>query len=133
MQLPENEKSILAYFPSSTRADEAARSIRTRGLVNEPGAMRIDRISRFGTSRDASYTNVLSEGISLSALTQFSSQTTDRSDDERVLLAADPAASGIGDADYGVAGGGAFLLTVVLPKENTQEALDIIRSLGGNA
>jgi len=50
---------------------------------------------------------------------------------EGILRASDPSASGYGDVDYGVAGGKAFLVTVVTSDGNADEATGIMEKHGG--
>lgn len=131
MQLPSDEQSVLAYFPSSEKAQEAAEAIKKAGLDTGPGSVQIDRVSRYSPSNDASFDNPIARGVSLAGLTAFSGQAGDLTDSERILIAADPSVSGIGDEGYGVAGGRSFLLTVVAPKDKTEEVLNIVRSHEG--
>ncbi|MGE5449758.1 MAG: hypothetical protein ACM3PA_00055, partial [Methanomassiliicoccales archaeon] len=112
---------------SSTRAQNAAEELKSKGLVPEPGAIQVDRVSRFGETTDANYNSPINNANSLSALTLHSSGRGDLSP----LLAADPSASGISDSGYGVAGGHAFLLTLVTGEENVKTAVDIIKQNGG--
>lgn len=78
---------------------------------------------RFGFNADASFDNPINNADTLSGLTQFSADGESRN----TLLAAEPSASGIGNRDYGVAGGRAFLLTLVTTEDRVEEAVQIIK------
>lgn len=128
VQLDPGERSILSYFPSSTRARHAAEELQKAGFDN----LQIDRISRSGVVSDASINNPINRAVSQAGLTHFSDGAGDfLGDSTRVLLAADPSASGYGDKDYGIAGGRAFLLALVTSEDRVAEAVGIIREKGG--
>jgi len=128
MQLEPGEKSFLAYFPTSKAAEQAAGELKKAKL----GTVQVDRISRYGVNLDAHYNNPINRAATISGPTIYSdSNAENRNDSERVLLAADPSASGIGDKDYGVAGGRAFLLTLVTSEEKSGQAQSIINAHGG--
>lgn len=128
MQLPEGERALLAYFPSSTRAQDAASELKDQGFVPDSESIQIDRVSRFGASSDANYNSPINNANTLSGVTIFSSQGNDVSP----LLAADPSASGMSDGGNGMAGGHAFLLTLVTNEKNVKEAVNIIKQYGGD-
>ncbi|MGE5404660.1 MAG: hypothetical protein ACM3PP_06950 [Candidatus Saccharibacteria bacterium] len=132
MELPKGERSILAYFADSESAQAAAQEVKNAGFDTGEGSVQVDRVSRYGKTNDASYDNPIGKALSQSALTIFSADASDLTDSERVLLSADPSVSGIGDTDYGVAGGSAFLLTVVTQAGHVDQTLDIIKRNGGN-
>lgn len=127
MQLPPGERSILAYFPTSTAARQAADALRGAGF----GQPRIDRASRHGISFDTAYNNPINNATTITGPTLYSDDSGALSDDVRVLLAADPSVSGYGNTDYGVAGGAAFLLTLVTTEDKVDQAVDIIKKYGG--
>lgn len=127
MELPEGERALLAYFPSSTRARDASEELKAKGLVPEPGSIQVDRVSRFGSIADADYNNPINNAATLSEITIGSGGGGEPSP----LAAADPSASGIGNPGAGVAGGHAFLLTLVTDEDNVQTAVDIIKQHGG--
>lgn len=98
----------------------------------ELGTVQVDRISRYGANADTHYNNPVNRAVTVSGPTLYSDSSGENlSDAEQVLLAADPSASGYGDTDYGLAGGRAFLLTLVTDEEKSQEAESIIRAHGG--
>lgn len=123
MQLEQGKRSILSYFPSSSRAQQAGKELKAAGFTE----MQIDRISRYGFNADPSYDNPINNAETLSGLTHFSADGESRN----TLLAADPSASGYGDRNYGIAGGRAFLLTLVIDDNRVEEAVGIIKKNGG--
>ncbi|MCL6634437.1 MAG: hypothetical protein K6T29_01550 [Peptococcaceae bacterium] len=127
MQLPPGRRSILSYFPTSRQAQKAVAALQGAGI----GEARLDRVSRYGAGNDAHYNNPVNRAETLTGPTLYSSNAQDLDDNTRVLLAADPSASGYGCKDYGVAGGRAFLVTVVVPEELVNRAVDIIKQHGG--
>lgn len=128
MQLEPGERSILAYFPSGETARQAAEALRNEGF-NET---RVDRVSRYGTTADAHINNPINRAVTGTGPTLYSDGTGEElSDSGRVLLAADPSVSGIGNYNYGVAGGKAFLLTIVTTEQKIGKAEDIVSRFGG--
>jgi len=128
VQLEPGEKSFLAYFPTSKAAERAADELKKAEL----GTVQVDRISRYEANIDSHYNNPINRAVSISGPTIYSDSNGENlNQSERVLLAADPSASGIGDKDYGVAGGRAFLLTIVTSKEKAGQAESIINAHGG--
>ncbi|HAU31522.1 MAG: Uncharacterized protein XD78_1549 [Desulfotomaculum sp. 46_296] len=127
MQLPPGERSILASFPSTEAAQKAAGALREAGYDE----IQIDRISRYGTSFNAKYNNPANNAASQTGLTLFSSGTSGMGNAEEVLLGTDPSVSGYGDHNYGLAGGRAFLLTLVTSSDLIDQAAEIIKQHGG--
>ncbi|PKM80436.1 MAG: hypothetical protein CVU89_13820 [Firmicutes bacterium HGW-Firmicutes-14] len=128
MQLSPGEHSILAYFPSSTKAREAARALKQAGFGN----IQIDRVGRYGVSNDANYNNpIAGRAGTLTGLTLFSANTDSFSEDDTgVLLGADPSVEGYAPIEYGAAGGRAFLVTVVTETEQLDQAAAILKDKG---
>lgn len=127
-QLKPGERSILSYFPTSNKAQEAAEELKQAGFQN----IQIDRVSRYGVESDAHFNNPINNASSLTGLTIYSDGTGENlGDSGRVLLAADPSASGYGDINYGVSGGRAFLLALVTSDDRVEEAVGIIKKNGG--
>ncbi|SHJ40347.1 hypothetical protein SAMN02745219_02480 [Desulfofundulus thermosubterraneus DSM 16057] len=128
MQLSPGERSILAYFPSSTRARRAMEELRSAGY----DTISLDRVSRFGVEDDAEINNpIAGRAETITGLTLFSAGTDSLSNSEsRVLKAADPSVSGMAAYDYGTAGGRAFLVTVVTSEDKVQGAVDILEKHG---
>jgi hypothetical protein len=130
MQLDPHERSILAYFPTSEKAQEAGRAIVKAGLVKERGAIQIDNIHRYPTPAvDDQYDNPMNQGTTLSGLTLYSSESGP--DGPNPLLAASESASGYGNPHAGSAGGRAYLLTIVMNEDDVGEAVNIIKGRGG--
>jgi len=126
MQLAPGERSILATFPSSNSAQKAAAELKNAGFKT----VSVDRISRYGVENDAEINYaVAGRATNLTGLTLYSAGTNPG--DERVLLAADPSVSGYGDTNYGLAGGRAFLVTVVTGEDKVDHAAEILKKHGG--
>ncbi len=129
MKLSSKEQSILATFPSSTRAQAAVDELKAKGF-NE---VRIDRIDRFGVTNDTQYNNPINgQAETITGLTIYSSDTDHfNNNDARILIGADPSVSGMASRGYGMAGGEGFLVSMVVDKKKTEEALKILREKGG--
>ena len=127
MQLPPGKRSILSSFPSSGQARKAVEALKNAGLTE----VQLDRVSRYGVEIDAHYNNPINRAETLTGPTLYSRNAKDMDDNTRVLLAADPSASGYGCDDYGVAGGRAFLVTVVADEGQVDRAVEIIKQHGG--
>ncbi len=128
MQLSPGEHSILAYFPSSTSAQEAVKALKESGFSQ----VQLDRISRYGVSNDASYNNpIAGRAETLTGLTLFSANTGNLSEnDTRILLGADPSVEGYVPPGYDDAGGKAFLVTLVTNEEEIDRASSILKEKG---
>lgn len=128
MQMSQDERSILAYFPSSNAAQAAAEALKEMGIET----VQVDRVSRYGYAPDAEINNPISGEPSQTNLTIFSGDS-DRfyGQDARILMAADPSVSGIGDTNYGVAGGKSFLVTAVTDEEHLDQAIQLVQQKGG--
>lgn len=129
MQLAPGERSFLAYFPSSGKARRAAEMLRDAGYVT----VQVDRVSRYGVNYDAEINNpIAGRAETVTGLTLFSAGTDSELDqNERILHVSDPSVGGYGDAGYGVAGGKAFLVTVVTGEEGADRATRILEDNGG--
>ncbi|MQL51111.1 hypothetical protein GFC01_02280 [Desulfofundulus thermobenzoicus] len=129
MRLSPGERSILAYFPSSNAARRAVEELKAAGYE----IVGLDRVSRFGVEDDAEVNYaVAGRAETITGLTLFSAGIDSLANsDSRVLKAADPSVSGYGAHDYGVAGGRAFLVTVVTGGDRVQPAVAILEKHGG--
>ncbi len=128
MPLEPGERAVLGYFPTDTDAVRAAEALKAAGF----DTVQTDRISRFGVSLDPERNYAVGgRGASLAALTIYGEGEGDVGPDARVLLGADPNASGMAGLDYGVAGGRSFLVTVVADGDRAEEAARIMQSHGG--
>lgn len=128
MQLSPGERSILSYFGSSVEAQKAAEELKRAGY----NTVSVDRISRYGVELDADYNNPLNRATTLTGLALYSTGIGDNlTDSERILLAADPSVSGVGNYSYGAAGGHSYILTLVTDEEKVEPAVEIIKRHGG--
>ncbi len=127
--LEKGERSILSYFPSSTKAEKAFQELKEAGIPIDEGSMQIDRISRYDMRINDEINNPLNNAETLSGVTLYSSSSG--GEGASPLLAASDSASGIGNPDAGAAGGTAFLLTVVTEEDHVQEAVQIIKENEG--
>jgi hypothetical protein len=124
-----NSRTIIASFPSSTKAKTAAKALSEAGISD----VHIKRNSRFGVTHDAKMNNPINQAETLTGLTLFSSNTSnDENSAARVLMAADPSVSGFSARGYGLAGGHAFTLVAFAPEERVDEAVGIIKQQGGD-
>ncbi|MBC7344361.1 MAG: hypothetical protein H5U03_02850 [Clostridia bacterium] len=129
MRLQPGEKSILAYFPSIGKANQAIEQLKNNGFSN----CQLERVSRYGTEFDPSMDNPIStQATNQTSLSLYSSDSGPLAgDDSRVLLGADPSVSGTGLTDYGLAGQEAYLVTVVSSEKRIEQARAIIEKCGG--
>lgn len=129
MQLPEGERSILSFFPSSTKASQASKEIIQAGLVTDSGAIEVDRVSRYGVNNNDEINGPINNARTISGPTLYSSSSGQEGPDP--LLAASDSASGMAGRGAGMAGGEAFMLTIVTADENVEQAVQIIKKCGG--
>lgn len=129
MQLPAGERSILSFFPSSTRASQASKEIIQAGLVRDSESISVDRISRYGVSYNAELNNPINNARTVSGPTLYGVSAGDDGPDP--LLAATDSASGTASDGAGMAGGEAFMLTVVTANNDVDQAVAIIKKCGG--
>jgi len=126
--LPTQEKTIIAHFPSSTKAQAAANALAAIGLTDNY----IRRNSRYGLSFDDDRNDAIAGAAeTLTGLTLFSTNSpNDENEAARVLMGADPSVSGLSTGD-GLAGGAAFTLISFVPEEKVEEAVQLIKTNGG--
>ncbi|MBO8168551.1 MAG: hypothetical protein H0Z35_05090 [Thermoanaerobacteraceae bacterium] len=117
------EQTILATFPSSSKALAAQKELKEHGF----NITQVDHVGKFSSESNTDYNNPLSGRSSLSGLTEYSGANLSR--DVGPLLAVDNAASGYA-ADTELANL-SILLTAVVPEEKTDEAMEIIKNHGG--
>lgn len=129
MQLPKGERSIMAFFPSSTRASRASKEIIQAGLVSDSDSISVDRVSRYGMSYNDEMNNPINNARTISGVTLYG--TSSAGDGPDPLLAATDSASGMATDGAGMAGGEAFMLTVVTVDKNVEQAVSIIKNHGG--
>lgn len=125
MQLSPGERSILAYFPSSTKAQAAVEALKSAGISE----VQMDRVSRYGVTLNRDINNpIAGQADTLTGLTLFSSDEDQyANNDARILMSADPSVYSMGDSSYGVAGGKSFLVTVVTDEANLDQAVNILK------
>jgi len=128
MQLSPGEHSILAYFPTSSSAQEAVRALNESGISE----VQLDRVSRYGVNNNTEFNNpVAGRAETLTGLTLYSADTGNLSDnDTRVLLGADPSVEGYAPPDYERPGKKAFLITVVTSENKLNQATAILKDKG---
>lgn len=124
------ERTLVAHFPSSTKAEVVVNALYSAGLND----VHLKRNSRFGVSLDAQFNDSLSLNYAetLTGLTVFSADTpNDENNSARILMGSDPSVSGYSARGYGLAGGHAFTLVAFIPEGRVEEALNIIKQNGG--
>ncbi|MDN5361053.1 MAG: hypothetical protein PWP70_100 [Moorella sp. (in: firmicutes)] len=129
MRLEREERSLLAYFPSSTRAQEAINALKEAGISE----VQFDRVGRFGARYNDQYNNPLAnQANTITGLSLYSADINPLvKTDTRALLAADPSVSGVGLKNYGVAGNEGFLVTIVTSPDRVDTAREIVETHGG--
>ena len=123
-----DERTLIAFFPSSTKAEQARQALASRGVDAE-----IKRNSRFGASSDPVINNALTgQAETLTGLTVYSTNVANEDNQNaRVLMGADPSVSGFSSKGYGMAGGAAFTLVAFAPEDKVEQAVQIIKQNGG--
>lgn len=124
------ERTVIAYFPSSTKAEDVVKSLYSAGVRD----VHIRRNSRFGVSLNDELNDPLALNYSetLTGLTLFSAHTgRNENKAERILMGSDPSVSGYSDLGYGLAGGHAFSVVAFVSEENVDEVVAIMRQNGG--
>lgn len=125
MRLDPGERSILASFPSTHQAEEAAKRLKQEGY----DTVGVARIGQFGYEPTSHISDpVAGQAITLSGLTLFGGNE-DHLGAAGPLLAASPMASG--QSAYDAAGGAGVLLTVVTTEESVSRAVELIKEYGG--
>ena len=129
MKLKPGERSILAYFPNDDKAGNAKQEILKMGIQD----VQIDRVSRFGNDYNRQINNPIAGQAGTGTGLTFYGVDSDPyvNNDARVLMGADPTNSGYGLKDYGVAGGEAFLLTVVTTEDKADQVVKIVEKHDG--
>jgi hypothetical protein len=121
------EKSILAYFRTEERANEAVRELRRRGFET----VQMDHFSELPGENVVDLDNPIAEPPS--SLASLTTGTAINSRDAGVLAAAHPDASGMAAADTGA---DAFdsvedvIVTVVTDEEREEEARSVLERAG---
>ena len=128
MELYKNEHSIFGYFPSSTKAKNAANELQKAGLVTGEDYIQIDRVSRYAVVNDSHYNNPINNAATLHGLTHYSN-SEGLEQDLNPLLAANDSESGRGIDDD--SNGKAFMVILVTDKNNVEKAVQIMKNNGG--
>lgn len=124
------ERTIIAQFPSSSKAEEVVNALYSKGVSD----VHVKRNSRFGVSLDANMQDSLSSNYTetLTGLTVFSADTPDdENNSARILMGSDPSVSGYSGRGYGLAGGYAFTMVIFVPEEKVEEVAELIKQHGG--
>jgi hypothetical protein len=122
------EKTIIAYFPSSTKAKSAMEALSAIGVTD----VHIKRNSRFGVTFDDNIDSPISAAETLTGLTVFSQNTSNESNNSaRVLMAADPSVSGFSLSGNELAGGHAFSIIAFAPEDKVEQVVAILKDNGG--
>jgi hypothetical protein len=130
MDLGRDEHSILAFFPSCSQALSAMVQLKNDGFVMEEGAMQLDRVSQFGVVNDSHYNNPINNALTNHGPTLYSN-SMGVDDGPNPLLAANDTEMGRGINNDNLAGGEAFMVTLVTSNDKIQQAVNILKSNGG--
>ena len=116
------QRSVLAYFDSETKSAEAAAELKNQGYET----VQIDRISLFPDNNTDDVTNPLTGDFA--SLANLTMDTGGIGNDEGILLAAHPDASGLADAEIPRAT--PFLVTVVCEPREVDGAVQTLKQYG---
>lgn len=124
---PDKEQAILAAFKDPENAEKAKKELQNIGIKT----VQIDRVSRYGgdggEARQQLINPITGEPSSHAGMIlggDFSSKSA------RILANNDPAVYAMGGGE--LISGEDIMLTVVCPKDKTEQAVQTIRSFGGN-
>jgi len=129
MELDKNEHSILGFFPSSTKAQDAIEALKKANLASE-GSVQLDQVSRFGVVNDSEYNNPINNAITLHGPTIYSN-SAGIDDGLNPLLAANDTEMGRGINNDNLAGGEAFMVTLVTSEDKVEQAVALMKASGG--
>lgn len=119
------EKNILAYFKTPDEAEEVLHKLQALRVIDA----RIDRIARYPGDSPAVPRNP-SQG-QMTGLAGLTQGATESNDSVGILIAADPAASGMSDGGGGGVTGRDILLTAVVDESVHHKALRLVEEAGG--
>ncbi|CAB3396338.1 hypothetical protein [Kyrpidia spormannii] len=117
-----DERSILAYFRSFERACHAANTLRQRGFSE----VQLASVSSFPEGPAPLHHTTISGHIPSLANLTLGNGVIDR--DESPLAAVHPSASGMADQEDPDAIGTNWLVTAVVPDNETEGVLNLLRS-----
>ena len=116
------EKSVLAYFPSGDKAEEAAGELKGLGYQT----VRVDRISHYGGGGGRYFSEIAGP---VTGMTLF---PTEGLFDGAGPLQDSAGAAGNGNGnDFGLAGGRAFLVTVITGEGDAGQVREVLDRYGG--
>jgi len=118
------ERTVLASFYSEPEAQQAASQIHAMGVE----VAQIDELHAYGGVTPNRRFYPISGDIP--SLAELSLNAQVLSKDASVLLAADPAASGMADGRSNITGRN-YLLTVICPEPLVDKAVQVIRTANG--
>lgn len=118
------DKSILAYF----RSPEEAKGVLSKLHALRAIDARIDRISRYPGSGNSLSASAGGEALELGSFTREDLETGTGAD---VLMAADPANSGLSQGGEGGVSGRDILLTAIVTEDVHHKALRLVEEAGG--
>ncbi|HYF92206.1 MAG TPA: hypothetical protein VD969_08155 [Symbiobacteriaceae bacterium] len=124
MKLEPGERSILASFPSSTKAEAALNDLKAAGYTE----VQLDRIGKFGFMPDRFEERPAISGKE-SSLVRAVLNPGQLDDESAILLGATTEASGLSAPD--TADQMPFLVTVVTNEAQVDRAVKIIQGYGG--
>lgn len=125
--LQPGERAILAYFGFADNAQAAEEELKGMGFEH----VQVDRVSKYGVNIDSEYNNPLMGRAETNTGLVLYSANTDRltDSDSRTLMSADTSVSGF--ASNGLAGGEAFMVTVVTDDTGFEKAKPVLEKHGG--
>ncbi|UJF35055.1 hypothetical protein [Paenibacillus hexagrammi] len=119
------EKNIIAYF----RSEEQATAVQTKLRALRAIDVSVDEFGRYpGYGLQSVYNPYGGDFGSLGRLTQAADISTP---DQGILVAADPAASGMSDGGGGGVTGFNFVLAAVVDESVYEQSLRVIEGAGG--
>jgi len=122
------ERTIISYFPSSTKAESAIKALSVVGMTDAT----LKRTSRFGVTNDDERNDPISNAQTLTGLTLFSSNNSaENNASARILMGSDPSVSGLSAEGHGMLAGHAFSVVAFVPEERTEEAVSILKQNDG--
>ncbi|MDU2064993.1 MAG: hypothetical protein E6713_09120 [Sporomusaceae bacterium] len=126
--MTKQEQTVIAFFPSKQRAEQAVAALSKLGLHDT----HIKRNSRFGESENYTIDSAIASAETLTGLTLFSENQSNQSNQSRrVLLGADPSVSGFSRSGNDLAGSHPFTLVTFVPEAMVEQAVTVLRNNGG--
>lgn len=121
------ERNILAGFHTEENANKAANALKKAGFET----IQVEQLGKFPGEGPQVITNPISGEIPTLGHLTLGAAFFQAGRDASVMAAADPAASGMSDGGPDTIGP-SFLLTAVVPENRGDEAVQLIRSFGGD-